>query len=165
MNFLPININISGKRILIIGGGRVGLHKATILSRFTQEATIISPTFHEEFRQSPFTLVRKKYEPTDLEGAFMVYICTENEELNRRIKQDAEQRHVLASVCDNPTLYDFTSPAIFRKGELTVAVASNAKDVRRSMRIRDAISDNFTLLETKSKTEKSIYKAKNMLGD
>jgi siroheme synthase (precorrin-2 oxidase/ferrochelatase) len=135
MNFLPININISGKRILIIGGGRVGLHKATILSRFTQEATIISPTFHEGFRQSPFTLVRKKYEPTDLEGAFMVYICTENEELNRRIKQDAELRHVLASVCDNPTLCDFTSPAIFRKGELTVAVASNAKDVRRSMRI------------------------------
>ena len=161
MDFLPININISGKRILIIGGGRVGLHKATILSRFTHEATIISPTFSKEFERLPFTLVKKKYEPEDLEGAFMVYACTENEELNRNIKRDADQRLILTSVCDNPSLCDFTSPAIFRKEDLTVAVASDAKDVRRSMRIRDAISDKFSLLEGSTKQEKSIYKVNN----
>lgn len=159
MHFLPININIEGKRILIVGGGRVGLHKATILSRFTDEATVISPEFREGFDNLPFTLVRKNYESGDLDGAFMVYVCTENEELNRRIKQDAEERHVLASVCDNPPLCDFTSPAIFREGDLTVAVASDAKDVHRSMRIRDAIRDNFTLLEADAKPERSIYKA------
>lgn len=157
LHFLPVNINIAGKRILIIGGGRVGLHKATILSRFTDSATIISSTFREGFNTLPFRLLQKAYEPTDLDGAFLVYICTENEELNRRIKQDAEQRHVLASVCDNPSLCDFTSPAIFRQGDLTVAVSSDAKDVRRSMRIRDVIQDNFSHLESIAQPEKSIY--------
>ncbi len=144
--FLPININISGKQILIIGGGKVGLHKATILSRYTSDATVISPKFREGFNSLPFRLIRKRYEPNDLDGVFMVYICTENAELNRQIKRDAEDRHVLASVCDSPSLCDFTSPAIYRNGNLTVAVASNATDVYRSIRIRDAIRDNADIL-------------------
>lgn len=138
--FLPVAIRITGRKIVIVGGGRVGLHKATILSRFTDEATVVSPEFREEFEQLPFRLVRKAYETSDLAGAFLVYICTENEELNRRIKSDAEAVGVLASVCDNPSLCDFISPAIFRNGDISIAVTSNARDVRRSIRIRDRIS-------------------------
>ena len=157
LNFLPININIEGKRILIIGGGRVGLHKAQILSRFTDSATVISPEFREGFDKLPFKLVKKHYESADLDGAFLIYICTEDAALNRQIKHDAETRGVLASVCDSPSLCDFTSPAIFRRGNLTVAVASDAKDVRRSMRIRDAIRENFEYIEAHSHEAQSLY--------
>lgn len=157
MHFLPVNINIENRRILIIGGGRVGLHKAQILARYTDSATVISPAFRDGFDALPFTLVRKEYVPQDLDGAFMVYICTENSELNRQIKQDARQRGVLASVCDCPELCDFTSPAIFRKNNMTVAVASDAKDVRRSMKIRDAIAENFDFIEEKVSAPHSIY--------
>lgn len=139
MNFLPISINIENKKILIIGGGKVGFHKATILNRFTNEATIISPTFHEGFDKLPFQLIQKAYEPDDLAGVFMVYVCTENEILNQEIKQEAEKRGVLASVCDNPPLCDFISPAIYKDDNLTIAVASNARQVKRSIRVRDEI--------------------------
>ncbi|MBQ0029615.1 MAG: bifunctional precorrin-2 dehydrogenase/sirohydrochlorin ferrochelatase [Bacteroidales bacterium] len=158
MNFLPININIEGKKILIIGGGKVGLHKASILHRFTSEATVISPHFKEEFEDLPFTLIQKEYEPTDLDGALLVYVCTENSQLNEQIKRDAEQQHVLASVCDNPSLCDFTSPAIYKDGDLTVAVASNAKDVHLSMRIRDSIKSNIQLIKDRATAFVSIYK-------
>ena len=157
MHFLPVNINIENRRILIIGGGRVGLHKAQIQARYTDSATVVSPAFRDGFDALPFTLVRKEYVPQDLDGAFMVYICTENSELNRQIKQDARQRGVLASVCDCPELCDFTSPAIFRKNNMTVAVASDARDVRRSMRIRDAIAENFDFIEEKVSAPHSIY--------
>lgn len=157
MKFLPININIEGKKILIIGGGRVGLHKATILHRFTDEATVISPDFKEGFEELPFTLIKKEYEATDIDGAHLIYICTENHDLNARIKKDAEERGILASVCDNPALCDFTSPAIFKDGDLMVAVSSNAKDVHRSMSIRDAIRDKFADIEAVAKKPKSLY--------
>jgi siroheme synthase-like protein len=137
--FLPVALNITGKRILLIGGGRVGLHKATILSRYTREATVISPTFREEFQALPFTLVRKPYAPSDLRGAFLVYVCTEDEALNRQVKADAEAMGILVSVCDNPPLCDFISPAIYRDGPISIAVTSNAREVRRSIRIRDRI--------------------------
>lgn len=139
--FLPVSIDIRNRKILIIGGGRVGYHKALILNRFTNEATVISKTFHEGFANLPFHLKQKEYEINDLQGAWMIYICTENHALNAHIKQDAERLHILASVCDNPELCDFISPAVYKNGDLTISVSSNAKDVRRSIRIRNAIRD------------------------
>lgn len=141
LNFLPVSINITGKRILIIGGGKVGYHKATILHRFTDKATIISPQFHEGFDSLPFDRIEKPYEKDDLKGAFLVYVCTENEALNAQIKADAESLSVLTSVCDNPVLCDFVSPAIYKDEHVTVAVSSNARDVYQSIDIRDQIKE------------------------
>lgn len=137
--FLPVSINIRHRKILIVGGGKVGYHKALILHRFTDEVTVLSLTFHEGFESLPFRRIQKAYESRDLEGAWLVYICTENHALNVRIKEDAERLHILASVCDNPALCDFVSPAVYKEGDLTVSVSSNARDVRRSIRVRDAI--------------------------
>ncbi|MDR1865283.1 MAG: bifunctional precorrin-2 dehydrogenase/sirohydrochlorin ferrochelatase [Bacteroidales bacterium] len=141
LNFLPVAINIAGKKIVIIGGGKVGFHKASLLSRFTDRACIISPEFHEGFDELPFIRIRKNYDKDDLQGAFLVYICTENEALNARIKRDAESLGILASVCDNPRLCDFVSPAIHREGNISIAVSSNAENVRRSIRVRDQIRE------------------------
>ncbi|MDR1809768.1 MAG: bifunctional precorrin-2 dehydrogenase/sirohydrochlorin ferrochelatase [Prevotella sp.] len=142
--FLPVSINITGKKILIIGGGKVGYHKASILSRFTDKAVIVSPDFHEGFETLPFERLKKEYEPSDLNGAFLVYICTENETLNAAVKTECERRSILASVCDNPALCDFISPAIYKNGDLTIAVSSNGKDVRRSIAIRNKISKQLS---------------------
>ena len=139
LNFLPVSVNIAGRKILIVGGGKTGYHKASVLSRFTAEVTVISPEFHDGFGDLPFRLVKKEYERTDLEGAFMVYACTGNETLNVRIKNDAGARGVLACVCDSPALCDFISPAIYREANMTVAVSSDARNVRRSIAIRDRI--------------------------
>lgn len=157
MNFLPININIDGRRLLIIGAGRVGLHKATILSRYTSEATIIAPHFADGFDALPFKRIEKAYAAADLDGADIVYICTEDHALNRRIKDDCAARRILASVCDCPELCDFTSPAIFRDGDITVAVASNARDVRQSIALRNAIGDNYERLKAAAHMDRGIY--------
>lgn len=138
--FLPVSINIKGKKLLIIGGGKVGYHKGVLLNRFTDDVTVISTAFHEGFERLPFKRVKKEYESSDLEGAWLVYICTENAALNAKVKQDAERMHILSSVCDAPSLCDFISPAIYKSGDLTVAVSSNATDVRLSIRMRDSIA-------------------------
>ncbi len=147
LSFLPVSLRIEGRKIVIIGGGRVGLHKATILSRFTQQATVISPTFREGFEELPFTLLRKSYEPQDLEGAFLVYICTEDTALNRQIHDEAAERGILTSVCDDPELCDVISPAILQRDHLCVAVSSDGRDVHRSIRVRDRIRELATELK------------------
>ncbi|MFT4070320.1 MAG: bifunctional precorrin-2 dehydrogenase/sirohydrochlorin ferrochelatase [Dysgonamonadaceae bacterium] len=160
MNFLPISVNITNKRILIIGGGRVGYHKATILHRFTNEAFVISPEFHEGFDKLPFIRIQKTYDKSDLIGAFLVYVCTENKELNARVKADAEALGVMTSVCDDPELCDFVSPAIYKNDHITVAVSSNARDVYQSIDIRNQVhqlvQEGVIDLERR-KIERKIY--------
>jgi siroheme synthase-like protein len=142
--FLPVSIRIDGKAIVLIGGGRVALHKAVLLSRFTQAAKVVAPEFDPGFASVPFEQICKCYEPADLDGAFLVYICTGDRTLNAAVKAECERRGILAGVCDDPALCDFISPAIHKDGNVTIAVSSNAEDVRRSIRIRDRIK---TLVE------------------
>ncbi len=118
------------------------MHKATILRRFTDRAIVVSPNFREGFAELGFTLIAKRYDPHDIDGAFLVYVCTEDHDLNRRVKADAERRGILCSVCDNPALCDFISPAIYQHDGMMVAVTSNARDVKRSIRVRDEIKES-----------------------
>jgi len=141
LQFLPISINITNKKILIVGGGKVATHKATILNRFVNQVTAIAPEFTDEIRQLPFHFIKKAYEPKDLAGFFLVYVCTENHALNRQIKDDAEALGILTSVCDDPLRCDFISPAIHKEGNITIAVGSNAQNVYQSVAIRNQIKE------------------------
>jgi siroheme synthase-like protein len=141
LQFLPISLNVTNKKILLIGGGKVATHKGTIMARFVQNVTVVAPEFTDEIRQLPFTFVQKEYEPTDLEGFFLVYVCTGDHELNAKIKSDAEALGILTSVCDAPLLCDFVSPAIHKEGHLTISVGSNAQDVYLSVNVRNQISE------------------------
>lgn len=140
LQFLPISINVTNKKILLVGGGKVATHKATIMARFVNNVTVVSPEFTDEIKLLPFNFIQKEYDKSDLAGSFLVYVCTGNEELNAKVKADAEELGILTSVCDAPSLCDFVSPAIHKEGNMTIAVGSNAQNVFQSVSIRDQIS-------------------------
>lgn len=141
MDFLPVNIRISDANILIVGGGRVATHKATILNRFTDRATVIAPLISDDIKALPFQWIEREFQEEDLADVTLLFLCTGDHQLNRRVRELARQRHILTSVCDSPEDCDFTSPAIFREGDLTIAVASDGKNVKRSIRVRNKIRE------------------------
>lgn len=141
LQFLPISINVTGKKILLIGGGKVATHKGNIMTRFVQNVTVISPDFTDEIKKLPFVFIEKEYEKTDLEDFFLVYVCTGNHELNTQIKLDAEELGILTSVCDAPLLCDFVSPAIYEEDHITISVSSNAQNANQSVDIRNQIKE------------------------
>lgn len=143
MIFLPISINITGKKILVIGGGRIASHKISFLEQFTQNISVVALDVCDDIKAKGYSWIEKPYETADLDGAFLVYACTSNHDLNQRIKTDGESSGILTNVVDNPGLCDFVSPAIYKHGHITVAVGSNAQEVRRAIAIRDKIKENL----------------------
>lgn len=141
MDYLPITINIASANILIVGGGKVATHKAQILARFTDRATVVAPEITDELKALPFHVIEKEFEASDLNDVQLLFVCTGNHELNHEIKRLAAQRHILTSVCDDPAQCDFISPAIHREGNLTIAVGSDSRDVKRSIRVRNRIKE------------------------
>lgn len=141
MDYLPITINIASANILIVGGGKVATHKAQILARFTDRATVVAPEITDELKALPFHVIEKEFEASDLDDVQLLFVCTGNHELNHEIKRLAAQRHILTSVCDDPAQCDFISPAIHREGNLTIAVGSDSRDVKRSIRVRNRIKE------------------------
>ncbi len=140
LQFLPISINVTNKKILLVGGGKVATHKGAILARMVNQVTVIAPEFTEEIKQLPFVFIEKEYEKSDLKDFFLVYVCTGNHELNAQIKADAEALGILTSVCDSPFLCDFVSPAIHKEGHVTISVGTNGRDAFQSVAIRNQIT-------------------------
>jgi len=141
MIFLPISINITDKKILIIGGGRIAGHKIGFLEQFTCNISIVATEVIDSIKAKGYAYHEKSYEKSDLNGAFLVYACTNITELNSRVKADAESLGILTNVVDNPKLCDFVSPAIYKHDHITVSVGSNAQDVYRSIAVRNKIKE------------------------
>lgn len=93
MDFLPVSVRINGRKILIVGGGKVATHKAQILHRFTDTATVIAPEVSDELKQLPFTVIERPFEEQDLEGVQLLFVCTGDTALNHHIKELATRRH------------------------------------------------------------------------
>ena len=141
MIFLPISINITDKKILLIGGGRIASHKIGFIEQFTKNISIVAMEVIDPIKEKGYAFVEKPYEKSDLEGAFLVYACTNIIELNLRVKADAESLGILTNVVDNPKYCDFVSPAIYKHDHMTIAVGSNAQDVYRSVALRNKIKE------------------------
>lgn len=142
MNFLPISIDIAHESILIIGGGKVAIHKIESLEKFTRKIKVIAPEIRSEIRERKFIeVVEKVYEPSDLQGHLLVYAATCNHDLNSQIREDALNYRCLVNVVDKPANCDFISPAIYRKKNMTVAVSSNGENVFAAIEWRNKVKE------------------------
>jgi siroheme synthase-like protein len=79
------------------------------------------------------------YDAGLLKDALLVYACTDDKELNRRICDDGRKWGALVCAADDPSNCDFVSPAIFRSGEMSVAVSSNGLNAKKTVQWRNAI--------------------------
>jgi siroheme synthase-like protein len=139
--YLPISINITGKKILLIGGGTIALHKISFLEPFTRNIFIVGLQVLDAIKQKGYSWEEKHYEKSDLQGAFLVYACTNHMELNLQVKEDAHRLGILVNLVDNPAHCDFVSPAIYKHNHMTVAVGSNSQEVYRSIALRNKIKE------------------------
>lgn len=139
--FLPISIDISTSKILIIGGGQSALKKIRILQRSGAHLEVIAENIIDEIYETGVVCYRKSYEKSDLNGYLMLYSCTNNESLDRQIAQDGREAGVLVNIHDNPALCQFVSPAIYQDGNISVAVSSNAENVHEAIRLRNLIQE------------------------
>ena len=140
-NFLPISIDISSSKILIIGGGQSALKKIRILKRFDANIEVIAENIINDVQESGVVCIQKSYEKSDLPGYLMLYSCTNNESLDRQIAQDGREARVMVNIHDNPALCQFDSPAIYQDGNISVAVSSNAENVYEAIRLRNLIQE------------------------
>ncbi len=147
-NFLPIAIDISESKILVIGGGSSALKKIKILLLAQAIIEVLSDSFSDEILALNVKCLQKAYEPSDLNGYFMLFACTDDEELDKQIAKDGRDAGVLVNVHDKPALCQFVSPAIYRSNNISVAVSSNGENVYETIRLRNIIQEYLENLNT-----------------
>lgn len=131
--------------VLIVGGGRVaerkaaGLLAAGLSGRLRLVSPQLSPALQEWALQGDLAITRRVYQPGDLAGAALVFAATDDHQVNRQVWQEARQRGIPVNVADAPALCTFHSPAVIRRGPLTVAINTAGASPALARRLRRVI--------------------------
>jgi siroheme synthase-like protein len=120
----PVNLNLEGRRVLVVGAGRVALRKTEQLLAAGAVVTVVAPDVVGGFESLPVTMVRREFGLDDLDGQRLVITATGARDVDQSIYDECERRGVWVNSADDPDRCSFTLPAAVRRGELLVTVST-----------------------------------------
>jgi len=139
----PILLDLHGRLAVVVGGGPVGQRKTRALLEAGAEVKCVDPHMPPEaagLREAGVLLIEKPYCPEHLEGATLVFACTDDRALNAQIARDAQWVGALVNAADQPDDCDFFMPAVASDGDVTVAVGTGGSAPALARRIRDQLA-------------------------
>jgi precorrin-2 dehydrogenase len=140
-------LKLKGRRCLVVGGGEVGLEKVDGLLACDGDVTLVAPEAEPQLRayaeERSIRWLRRPYEASDLDGAFLAIAATSDSEVNIRVYEDAERRTMLVNVVDVPPLCNFILPAIVRSGPLAIAISTAGASPALAKRMKREIAALF----------------------
>lgn len=143
----PVCLDIKDKLCVVVGGGEVALRKVQGLLAAGAKVRLISPAAEPELAvlagQGRIDWRRKKYTPEDLSRALLVFAATDDRMAQEMICRQATRDGQLVNVADDPACCNFQVPACLRRGNLTIAVATNGKSPAVAAMIRGRLEQEF----------------------
>lgn len=127
--YYPLFLDLDGRNVLLAGGGSVSARKAEALLRAGARVTVVAPEISEEVaRLAPsLAVIRRRFEPADLDEQFLVFAATNDAAVNARIADECRARGILVNVADATELCDFIVPAVIDRGSVQLAVSTGGK--------------------------------------
>jgi precorrin-2 dehydrogenase/sirohydrochlorin ferrochelatase len=109
--------------------------------------TVVSPDVAEELlelaEKKMIELKKRPYEPSDIDGIFLVIGATDNEKLNWQINKDAERQNKLCNIADRPEACNFILPSIVNRGNLVIAISTSGKSPAFAKKMRQDLEKEF----------------------
>ena len=138
--FIPLLIDLSGRRVVIFGGGPVGERKARYF--LPAEVVVVSrdftPGLEAMGNEGSVRLERKDIKKEGLaslmEGAFLVVSATGDSALDDNIKQIAGQSNILVNSATGSS--SVIVPSIIKKGQVMIAISTGGSSPALSKYLR-----------------------------
>jgi precorrin-2 dehydrogenase/sirohydrochlorin ferrochelatase len=143
--YLPIMLDCEGQRCVVIGGGVVAERKVSGLLEAGAVIMVISPSLTDTLaslaKKGLLTWHDRPYAPGDLRGAFLVYAATNDRTVNEEVALEARHLGIPVNVASHAEAGNFISPAVVRRGRLTVAVSTLGAGPVAAARIKSVIEE------------------------
>jgi len=147
MALYPIFLKLEGRKILIVGGGKVAEEKIYAVLRSATDVTVVAKKVSAKIREwVEAGLVRHiadEYSPGMVRQYFLVIACTDSEAVNRKIYEETQQAGVLCNAVDDPSYCDFYAPAVVRRGEFQIAISTGGNSPALAQRVRKKLEQQY----------------------
>lgn len=147
MALFPMFVKLRDRLCVVVGGGQIAEAKIPGLLAAEAKIRIIAPEVSEALgaraREGQIEWLRKKFETTDLEGAYLVVAATSASEVNHEVFREAEQRGILCNAVDDPDYCHFYYPSVVRRGALQIAISTEGLSPALAQRLRHELEAQF----------------------
>lgn len=136
MPFYPIELDLNGRRVLVVGLGRVGRRKAAGLVDAGAKVLGVDPKGWDEGEAKGIEVRVEPYRAEHAQGMTLVFAAA-SVEVNRIVVADARDRGIWVNSASEPGVGDFQTPAVWRDGLLTLAVSTSGASPALAAGLRD----------------------------
>lgn len=140
MKTLPINLNLDGMAVLVIGGGTQALEKINKLLPYVPALTILSPALDPELRDlvaaGDIRYWQGPYQPEKLDGFRLVIAAVNDPAVSERIYSDTRSRPVLLNTVDDARFCDFIMPAVVQGEHFAISISTGGQAAGLSRQLR-----------------------------
>ncbi|GAA4632006.1 uroporphyrinogen-III C-methyltransferase [Actinoallomurus vinaceus] len=141
-----LGLRFDGRRVVVIGGGRVAQRRVPTLLAAGADVLLIAPEatpmLEDLAARGEITWERRPYRTGDCDGAWLVQACADDGDVNAAAAAEAENGRIWCVRADDAELSPAWTPASGRVGETTVGVLAGG-DPRHAAGLRDVIIDGL----------------------
>jgi uroporphyrin-III C-methyltransferase/precorrin-2 dehydrogenase/sirohydrochlorin ferrochelatase len=134
----PSFLKLTGRHVVLVGGGRVAAGKLAGLLADRARVTVVAPEIRPELEQPGVTLKRRAFEPGDLDEAWYV-VAAAPPDVNREVLSAAEHRRVFVNAVDAPPHASAYAGGVVRRAGVTIAFSTDGRAPALAGLLREAL--------------------------
>lgn len=137
-DLLPLFLHVSGRRVVLVGGGPVAASKLGQLLAAGADVIVVAPDVHPEIEAAGVTIARRGFAPADLDDAWLV-VAAATPEVNRAVAAAAEARRLFVNAVDDPANASAYLSGVVRRDGVTLAISTSGDAPGLTALLREAL--------------------------
>lgn len=140
MKAYPIIINLEGKKVGIVGGGRVAARKVAKLLKLGIRPRLVSPVLTKNIDPRRVEWVQQDYQRELVADCDLLFACTDNRIVNAQVRAEASPGQLVNDTSDKHHS-DFYNLATTTVSDITVAVSTMGKSPALAKQIKTELTE------------------------
>jgi siroheme synthase-like protein len=162
---MPVNLLVRGRRVVVVGAGRIAARKLEPLLDLGASVLVVAPSVTPEIRAwvdaGRCELAEREFQAADLDGAWLALTATDRPEVNAAVFAAGEAARVWVNSADDPANCSFTMMSLIRRADLVVAFGTGGRSPALATHLRRRFNEELgpeyaVLLELLSEAREAL---------
>jgi siroheme synthase-like protein len=162
---LPANLLVRGRRVVVVGAGRIAARKIESLLALGADVHVVAPDAGDVVRAladaKRLTWAARKFEAADLDGAWLAFTATGDVVVDAAVFAAGESSRTWVNSADDPANCSFTLMSVVRRRDLVVAIGTAGRSPALAAQLRRQLEEEIgpeyeTLLEILADARESL---------
>ncbi|MEE0955856.1 MAG: bifunctional precorrin-2 dehydrogenase/sirohydrochlorin ferrochelatase [Eubacterium sp.] len=139
----PVFLDLSGRKLVVVGGGKIAERRIQTLAEFSDQITCLAPEATGKIRnlaeKGKIKWIREAYNRERIMDADMVLACTDSDSVNSDIYAACKALGILVNVCSDRRKCDFYFPGVVIRDNVVIGITASGENHHQAKEVREKI--------------------------